>query len=116
MPIKTDGKWTNKRRGRPRPWGADCRRPRGDQVKYHRDKLDAQSNYLADLSYLTFALQFIPGSGKAMKAGDRGGRGGAALEICSLELYELSREVTQNSGRTPASGQSVRGRGASGAR
>jgi EspA/EspE family len=66
------------------------------QVKYHRDKLDDQSNYLADLSYMTMALGLVPGVGKAMKTTVEVAAVNAALSICSLELYELSREAGQN--------------------
>lgn len=66
------------------------------QVAYHRDKLDDQSNFLADLSYVTTALGLIPGYGKAMKATVEAAAVQAALSICSLELYELSREANQN--------------------
>lgn len=66
------------------------------QVKYHRDKLDGQSNFLADLSYMTKALALVPGYGKAMKATVEAAAVNAALEICSLELFELSREANQN--------------------
>ena len=66
------------------------------QVRYHRDKLDDQSNFLADLSYMTMALAFVPGYGKAMKATVEVAAVNAALGICSLELYELSREAGQN--------------------
>ena len=66
------------------------------QVAYHRDKLDDQSNFLADLSYMTMALALVPGYGKAMKATVEVAAVNAALEICSLELYELSREASQN--------------------
>ena len=66
------------------------------QVSYHRDKLDGQSNFLADLSYVTMALAFVPGYGRAMKATVELAAVQAALSICSLELYELSREASQN--------------------
>jgi hypothetical protein len=66
------------------------------QVKYHRDKLDDQSNFLADLSYVTLAMGLVPGVGKAMKAATEVAAVNAALDICSLELYELSRETNQN--------------------
>ncbi len=66
------------------------------QVAYHRDKLDDQSNFLADLSYVTMALGLVPGYGKAMKATVEAAAVQAALSICSLELYELSREANQN--------------------
>jgi len=66
------------------------------QVRYHRDKLDDQSNFLADLSYLTMPLAFIPGVGKAMKYTIEAAAVNAALGICSLELYELSRESNEN--------------------
>lgn len=66
------------------------------QVAYHRDKLDDQSNFLADLSYVTTALGLVPGYGKAMKATVEAAAVQAALSICSLELYELSREANQN--------------------
>jgi hypothetical protein len=66
------------------------------QVSYHRDKLDDQSNFLADLSYMTMALALVPGYGKALKATVEAAAVKAALSICSLELYELSREANQN--------------------
>jgi EspA/EspE family len=66
------------------------------QVKYHRDKLDDQSNYFTDLSYMTMALGLVPGVGKAMKTAVEVAAVNAALSICSLELYELSREASQN--------------------
>jgi EspA/EspE family len=66
------------------------------QVKYHRDKLDDQSNFLADLSYVSLAMGVVPGVGKAMKAATEVAAVNAALDICSLELYELSRETDQN--------------------
>jgi len=66
------------------------------QVAYHRDKLDDQSNFLADLSYVTMALGLVPGYGKAMKSTVEAAAVQAALSICSLELYELSREANQN--------------------
>jgi hypothetical protein len=66
------------------------------QVKYHRDKLDDQSNFLSDLSYVTLAMGLVPGVGKAMKAATEVAAVNAALDICSLELYELSREANQN--------------------
>ena len=66
------------------------------QVAYHRDKLDDQSNFLADLSYVTMALGLVPGYGKAMKATVEAAAVQAALSICSLELYELAREANEN--------------------
>ena len=42
------------------------------------------------------ALALVPGYGKAMKATVEVAAVNAALEICSLELYELSREASQN--------------------
>jgi hypothetical protein len=66
------------------------------QVKYHRDKLDDQSNFLSDLSYVTLAMGLVPGVGKAMKAATEVAAVDSALDICSLELYELSRETNQN--------------------
>jgi hypothetical protein len=66
------------------------------QVKYHRDKIDDQSNFLSDLSYVTVAMGLVPGVGKAMKAATEVAAVNAALDICSLELYQLSRETNQN--------------------
>jgi hypothetical protein len=66
------------------------------QVKYHRDKIDDQSNFLSDLSYVTVAMGLVPGVGKAMKAATEVAAVNAALDMCSLELYQLSREANQN--------------------
>ncbi len=78
------------------------------QVAYHRDKLDDQSNFLADLSYVTMALGLVPGYGKAMKATVEAAAVQAALSICSLELYELSREANQNAAELQQASASTR--------
>ena len=66
------------------------------QIAYHRDKLDDQSNYLGDLSYLTWPLGLASGAGKAMKAAVELSAVSAALSICSAELYQLWQETNQN--------------------
>ena len=66
------------------------------QVAYHRDKLDEQSGYLGDLSYLTWSIAIIPGVGKAMKAAFELAAVNAALSICVAELYQLSQETGEN--------------------
>lgn len=66
------------------------------QITYHREKLDDQSNYLGDLSYLTWPLGLAPGAGKAMKAAVELSAVSAALSICSAELYQLSQETSEN--------------------
>lgn len=66
------------------------------QVNYHRGKLDDQSNYLADFSYVSMGLALLPGYGKALKAAAEIAAVKAALGICSFELYEMSKEAGQN--------------------
>jgi len=66
------------------------------QVTYHRDKMDDQSNHLADLSWVTFALEFAGPSGRAIKYAIELAAVQAALSICSVELNELSRETGEN--------------------
>lgn len=66
------------------------------QIAYHRDKLDDQSNYLGDLSYLTWPLGLASGAGKAMKAAVELSAVSAALSICSTELYQLWQETNEN--------------------
>lgn len=66
------------------------------QIAYHRDKLDDQSNYLGDLSYLTWPLGLASGAGKAMKAAVELSAVSAALSICSAELYQLWQETNAN--------------------
>ena len=66
------------------------------QVTYHRDKMDDQSNYLADLSWVTFALEFAGPSGRAIKYAIELAAVQAALSICSVELNDLSRETGEN--------------------
>lgn len=66
------------------------------QVAHHRDRLDDQSNYLADLSYLTWSIALIPGTGKALKAAFELAAVNAALSICSVEIYQLSQEAGEN--------------------
>jgi EspA/EspE family len=66
------------------------------QVTYHRDKMDDQSNYLADLSWVTFALEFAGPSGRVIKYAVELAAVQAALSICSVELNDLSRETGEN--------------------
>ena len=66
------------------------------QVAYHRDRLDEQSDYLGDLSYLTWSMALIPGTGKAMKAAFELAAVNAALSICGMELYKLAQETGEN--------------------
>ena len=66
------------------------------QIDYHRKKLDGQSNFLGDLSYATFPLQFIPRYGEAAKAAIELTAVSGALQLCALELYHLHSEVNQN--------------------
>ncbi|GJF13735.1 hypothetical protein NGTWS0302_09740 [Mycolicibacterium cyprinidarum] len=66
------------------------------QVAHRRDNLDDQSNYLGDLSYLTWPLGLAPGAGKAMKVAVELSAVSAALTICSAELLMLSRETDEN--------------------
>lgn len=66
------------------------------QVKYHRDKLDDQARFLTDLHYTATALAFVPGVGKATKTSVEAAAVNAALEPCSAEVQELSREANQN--------------------
>lgn len=66
------------------------------QVAYHRDKLDDASNYLGDLSYVTWSIALIPGVGRAMKAAVELAAVQSALSLCSFELYHLSQEAGEN--------------------
>ncbi|MGB0971260.1 MAG: EspA/EspE family type VII secretion system effector, partial [Mycobacterium sp.] len=66
------------------------------QVAHHRDKLDDQSDFLGDLSYVTWAMALIPGVGKAMKAIVELSAVSAALSGCIYELYQLSQEASEN--------------------
>ena len=66
------------------------------QIDYHREKLDGQSNFLGDLSYVTFPLQFVPRYGEAAKAAIELTAVSAALQLCAVELYQLHSEVSQN--------------------
>jgi hypothetical protein len=63
------------------------------QVKYHREKLDDQAKFLTDLHYMA---AFLPGVGKATKTSVEAAAVNAALEPCSAEVQELSREANQN--------------------
>ena len=66
------------------------------QVAYHRDKLDDVSNYLGDLSYVTWSIGLIPGVGKELKAAYELAVVNAAVGVCGFELYHLSQEVGEN--------------------
>jgi hypothetical protein len=66
------------------------------QVKHHRDKLDDQAKFLTDLHYMATALAFVPGVGKATKTSVEVVAVTAALEPCTAEVRELSREAAQN--------------------
>ena len=66
------------------------------QIDHHREKLDGQSNFLGDLSYVTFPLQFVPRYGEAAKAAIELTAVSAALQLCAVELYQLHSEVNQN--------------------
>jgi hypothetical protein len=66
------------------------------QITLRRGYLDDQHNFLANTSYVTLSLQFIPRHGEAMKL---------AIEIAALQtalgesyhqLNQLQREVAQN--------------------
>lgn len=69
------------------------------QVSHHRDKLDEVSNYLGDLSYVTWSLALIPGVGRAMKAAAEVAAVQTALSLCSTELYFLSQETDENAAK-----------------
>lgn len=66
------------------------------QIEYHRDKLDDQSNYLGDLSYVTWPIALLPGAGKAMQVAFELAAVKAAMSICGVELYRLSQETSAN--------------------
>ena len=66
------------------------------QVDFHRDRLDQWSNFLADVGLFTFALGLIPGYGKAAKDTVELAAVIGALGSCSIELYQLSSEVEEN--------------------
>ncbi|MCH9730551.1 MAG: hypothetical protein K0U84_12905 [Actinomycetia bacterium] len=66
------------------------------QVAIHRNKLDDQSGFLGDLSYVTWAMALIPGYGKAAKILVEAGAVSAALSACTYELYQLSQEAGEN--------------------
>ncbi|AFM14897.1 hypothetical protein Mycch_0069 [Mycolicibacterium chubuense NBB4] len=66
------------------------------QVACRRDTLDDQSDHLADLGDATRSLGLIPGVGKALKAAIELAAVNTALNVCSAELQQLSRETSDN--------------------
>lgn len=67
-----------------------------DQIRHHRDKLQEQSDYLADLGHTTSSIGHVPGVGGAMRAATELAAVKTALGNCSGELYQLSNEVGEN--------------------
>lgn len=66
------------------------------QIAFHRDTLDDMSNYLGDLSYITWSIALIPGVGRALKAAVELTAVKSALSVCGFELYMLSQETGEN--------------------
>lgn len=66
------------------------------QVAARRNNLDEQSDFLADLSYTTWALALIPGVGKAAKTGVELAAVATAVSHSGQELFRLSNEVADN--------------------
>jgi hypothetical protein len=66
------------------------------QITLRRGYLDDQYNFLANTSYVTFPLQFIPRYGEAMKMAIEIGALQAALGESYYQMNQLQSEVAQN--------------------
>ncbi len=66
------------------------------QITLRRRFLDDQSNFLANTSYVTFPLQFIPRYGGAIKMAVELAALQTALGESAYQLYQLHSEASQN--------------------
>src|SRR5262249_11365158 len=66
------------------------------QITLRRRLLDDQSNFLANTSYVTFPLQFIPRYGDAIKMAAELAALQPALGESAYQIYQLHSEASQN--------------------
>ena len=81
------------------------------QITLRRGYLDDQYNFLANTSYVTFPLQFIPRYGEAMKMAVEIAAMQTALGESYYQMNQLQSEVAQNAAELQQAVRPIFGRG-----
>lgn len=67
-----------------------------NQIRHHRENLDGQANYLADLRRTTGSIAVMPGVGTALTAAFESAAVTTTLGACTGEIDQLTQEVAEN--------------------